>query len=72
MTMTGLALGHYFARGGVQRSEQGGGAVPLVVMRDAFEVAQSQWQQGLTAFQCLDLALLVHAQDQGVLGRMHV
>ena len=61
VAMTGLTLGHHFARGDVQRREQGRCAVPLVVVRNPFHVPQSQGQQGLTSFQCLDLTLLVHA-----------
>ena len=72
VTMTGLALGHHFPGGDIQRREEGGGAVPLVVVRHPFHVSQSQGQQGLTAFQRLDLTLLVHAQHHGVLGWIHV
>ena len=72
MTMTGFALGHHFAAGHVQGGKQGGRAVPLVVVRNAFHVAQAQGQHRLTSFQGLDLALLVHAQDQGVLRGMQV
>ncbi len=72
VTMTGLALGHHFPGGDVQGGKQGGGAVPLVVVRNPFHVSQSQGQHGLTSFQRLDLALLVHAQHQGVLGGIQV
>ena len=72
MPMTGLALGHHCTGGHVQGGKQGGGAVALVVVGNPFHVAQTQRQQRLTSFQRLDLALLVHAQHQGVLGGMHV
>ena len=55
-----------------QAIRQGGRAVPLVVVRNAFHVAQAQGQHRLASFQRLDLALLVHAQDQGVLRGMQV
>ena len=72
MPMTGFALGHHFAGGDVQSGKQGGGAVPFVVVGNPFHVTQAQGQEGLTSFQRLDLALLVDAQNQGVLGGMQV
>ena len=72
MTMSGFGLGHHPTRGNIQRSEQGCGAVPLVVVSDTFHVARSQRQQRLTSFQRLDLALFVHAQDHSVFGRIQI
>ncbi len=43
-----------------------------VVVRDAFDVAEAHRQHGLRAFERLSLALLVHAQDQCILGRARV
>ena len=44
--------------------------MPAVVVRVAFGVSGAQRQEGLGAIQGLDLALLVDAQDQRLLGRM--
>src|SRR4029453_3272774 len=41
----------------VERGEQGGGAVALVVVRPGAGFAGLQWQAGLGAIECLDLAL---------------
>lgn len=56
----------------VQCSEQRGCAVTNIIVRDAFDVAEAHRQHGLRAFERLTLALLVHAQDQGILGRAQV
>jgi hypothetical protein len=37
-------------------------------MRAAFDLFRAQRQQGLSTVQCLDLALLIDAQHQRVLG----
>src|SRR6478672_901778 len=43
-----------------------------VVMRNALEVAQTQWQQGLRALQRLNLAFLIHAQNYCVFRRVEI
>jgi hypothetical protein len=45
-----------------ESSEQGGGAMTLVVVGDAFEVAEPHRKHGLGAFEGLDLALLIDAK----------
>ncbi len=67
-----LALGQDLAGGNVQGGEEGGGAVADIAMRHAFDVAQSEGQEGLGALQGLGLALLVDAQDQGMVGRVEI
>ena len=66
------ALGEDPAGGDVQGGEEGGGAVADVAVRHAFDVAQPQGQEGLGALQGLALALLVDAQDQGMVGWIQV
>lgn len=72
MPMTRLAGGEHCAIEYVQSREQCRGAVANVVVRDAFDIAEAHRQHGLSAFERLALALLVHAQDQCILGRAQV
>jgi hypothetical protein len=46
--------------------------VPLVVMGHALDIAGAQRQQRLGALQRLHLALLIHAQDQGLVRWLQV
>lgn len=55
MTMTGSALGDDRAVEYVEGGEQGGGAVALVVVGDAFDVTKTHGKHGLGAFESLDL-----------------
>jgi hypothetical protein len=72
VAMPALALREHLARGDVERREQRRGAVMDVVVGDAFDVADAQRQQRLRAVEGLDLALLVDAQDDRVVGRVQV
>jgi hypothetical protein len=67
VTMTAFALTQDRSGDRVEGRKQCGGAVSDVVVRDAFDVAQSQGQHRLATLQRLNLALLVHAQDQGLI-----
>lgn len=58
--------------GHVQRGEQVRDPVPPVVVGLPLRQTRSQRQDGLGAVQGLDLGLLVHAEHQGVLGRIEV
>jgi hypothetical protein len=49
-----------------ERSEQGRGAVPLIVMRHRLTAARLDRQSGLGAVEGLDLALLVDRQHHGM------
>ena len=70
--MTRLALRQDLTGGHIQSGKQRRGAVPLVVVGDALRVAQAQRQQRLAALQGLHLALLVDAQDDGMVGRLRL
>jgi transposase len=67
-----LALANDLAIEHVQRGEQRGRAVALVVVRQRLCAPLLQRQPGLRAVQRLHLALLVTAQHQRVLGRRQV
>jgi len=56
-----VALGQDFAGGDVQGGEQGGGAVPDIVVGDPLDIAESHRQHRLAALERLDLGLLVDA-----------
>jgi len=66
MPMTGFALRNDFTRRRIERCEQGCSAMPDVVMRHPFEVAQTHRQYRLRALQRLALALLVDAQYERI------
>ena len=72
MPMARLALRDHCTIEDVERRKQRRGAVAKVVVSDAFDVAQPHRQHRLGALQRLDLALLVHAQHQGLVGRIEV
>ena len=65
VTMTAFALTQDCSGDGVEGCEQCGGAVSNVVVRDPFDVAEPQGQDRLAALQRLNLAFLIHTQDQG-------
>jgi hypothetical protein len=60
------------AVGDVEGGEQAGRAVPGVVMGAPLEHAGHHRQHGLGPVQGLDLGFLVHAEDNGALGRVVV
>ena len=68
VAMARPVLGEDLAGGDVQGGEEGGGAVADVAVGHAFDVAQSQRQEGLGTLQGLELALLVDAQHQCMVG----
>ena len=65
--------GHAFANDSasfhVERREQRGRSVPLVVMRAPFGLAKPHRQQRLRAIERLDLRFLVDTQHDGTIGR---
>ena len=54
--------------GDVQRGIEAGGAVALIVVRRSLGRAGKHRQCGRGAVECLDLALLIHAEHDGPLG----
>lgn len=65
LPMLSLALADDPAGGNLQRCEQGRCAVPIIIVGAAFGLAGPPGQDRLAAIQRLDLALLVHAEDDG-------
>ena len=71
-TVTRVAGSQDLAGPDVQRGEQRGGPMSVVFRRVAFRSAGAHRQDGLGAFQSLDLALSVHTEHQGVYRRAHL
>ena len=67
-----LARVEDLARGDLQRGEQGGGGVALVVIGLPLDLAGAHRQDRLGAIQRLALALLVHADHDRGPGRVEV
>jgi hypothetical protein len=72
MPMSQLALGEDLAVGDVEGCEERRRTVANVVLRDAFDVAQSQRQQRLRALERLDLALFIDTQHQRIVRWMQI
>jgi hypothetical protein len=62
MAMPVLILSDHATGADLERSEEGGRSVADVIVRDSFDIAQPERQEGLGATECLDLALLVDAR----------
>jgi len=56
----------------IQGSEQGGGTVPFVVVGEGATAAFLHRQAWLGPVQCLNLAFLIHAEHQSMLGRVEI
>jgi hypothetical protein len=72
VAMPGLAGAGHGAGGDLQGGEQGGGAVPHIVVAAAFRAAGLHREHLLGPVQRLDLGLLIHAQHNRVLRRRQV
>ena len=72
VAMAVFAAGENLAGGDVERGKKRGRAVAEIVMGHAFDIAQPHRQDGLGAVQRLNLTLLIHTQNHGVLGRIQV
>jgi hypothetical protein len=72
VTVTRLAVCEDGAALHIQRREQCRRAVTFIVVRDALHVPQSQRQHWLRALQGLHLTLLIHAKNQGIIGRVQI
>jgi len=71
-TVAREALSEHATGGDIERREESRGAVTIVVVRSALDLADAHREHGLRAVQRLDLRLLVDAEDQGVVWRAHV
>src|SRR5271168_2203647 len=56
-------------RGDIEGGEQRGRTMPHVAVRATFGYARHHRQDRLLAIECLDLALLIDAEDEGSVGR---
>ena len=72
MAMALFATGENFAGSDVERGKESCRAVADIVVGHAFNITQTHGENGLGAVQRLNLALLIHTQDQGVLGRIEI
>ena len=72
MPMAVVAHGNYRTIERVEGRKQGRGAIPLVIVRHRSTAAFLQWQAWLRAVQCLNLALLVSAQHDGMFRRVQI
>jgi hypothetical protein len=72
VSMTRHTVADYFAIEHAQRGEQCGGAVAFVVVRHGPAAPLFDRQSWLGAIECLDLAFLVDAQDQGLVWRLEI
>lgn len=70
--MFGKALADDLAGGQIQGRKKTGGAMTKVVRRAPFELAGPHGENGLGTAQGLDLALLVHAEHQGIERRAQI
>src|SRR5688572_8336582 len=72
VSMMRHAVANHFAIEHAQRGEQCGGAVALVVVRHGPAAPLLDRQSWLGTIECLDLAFLVDAQDQGFVWRIEI
>src|SRR5437868_10452995 len=71
-TVTTMGLADHYAGCGVERSEEGRGAMTFVIVSSLLRKARSHGQQRLSAVEGLNLGLLVDAQDHRPLRRIQV
>src|SRR6266403_2668157 len=72
MGMTPIGAGNDLALEIIERSKKGDRPVTIVVMGASLDVAGFQWQTGLRTAQGLNLALLIAAQHQGLIGWIQI
>ena len=56
-------------RGNIESGKQRGRTMPHIAVRATFGYARHHRQDRLLAIECLDLALLIDAKDEGSIGR---
>src|SRR5215831_10363025 len=70
---TRIVAGLNLSGGNIQRCKQSGRSMPLVIMTESTQrPASGNLQVSLSPFQGLDMRLLIHRQDQGVVGRIQI
>src|SRR5258708_38499714 len=67
-TMAPVALAEHATGGNIESCEEAGDAVSFVVMRASLHLSGSHGQHRLRATERLNLRLLIHAQDQCMMG----
>ncbi|MDA9493664.1 hypothetical protein XI08_32320 [Bradyrhizobium sp. CCBAU 11361] len=72
VTMAGIALSDDCAVEDIEGREQGGPAMTLVVVGNAFDVAESHRKHGLGSFESLNLTLLIDAKHHGLVRRIEL
>ena len=72
MAMARQTLANHFPVQGVQCGEQGRGSVAFVVVSHGFRSTPFHRQARLGAIESLNLALLIHAQHEGVFWRIEI
>ena len=72
VTMAWQARGDDRALRDMQGGKEGGGAMPLVIVRHRAAAPRLQGQARLRAIQGLDLAFFIHAEDDGMFGRVQI
>ena len=71
-TMAPMQLADHTAGLQIQRGKQRRGPMPFVIVRAPLGLSRAHRQQGLSPVQSLNLALFIHAEHRGMLGRVHV
>ena len=72
MPVSSLTLSKHLAVGNVECSKEGCRTMSLIVVSNAFNVSEAHRQHWLSVFQCLDLALFIDTQHDGILRRTQV
>src|SRR5215469_18000362 len=72
MPMPRLAGGDHRPLQNVKRGEQGGRSVPLIIVRLSCGEAGPQRKNQLRALQGLNLAFLIHAEDDRLIQWVHI
>src|SRR5215469_17078802 len=72
MPMPGLAGSDHRPLQNVERGEQCSGSVPLIIVRLPCWQAGPQWKNRLRAVQGLNLAFFIHAEDDRLIGWVHI
>src|SRR5215469_1435236 len=72
MAVTLPALREHFALCRVQGRKQRRGSVASIIVGHSLDVTQPQWQHRLRAFERLNLALFIYAQNHSIFRRIQV